>query len=71
MRNIPYAPTIRGLMYAQVGMCLNLAFGIKMFGRYQKKSKKAPVARYQKGIEILTKYQTRAIRRGAALVKGK
>lgn len=40
----------------------------KCLADIRKKSKKGPVERYQKGIEILTKYQRRANRWGAAPV---
>jgi hypothetical protein len=35
MSNIPYASTVKSLMYAQVGTLSNLTFATRMFGRYQ------------------------------------
>ena len=35
MKNIPYASTIRSIMYAQVYARPDIAFAVRMLGRYQ------------------------------------
>ena len=37
MKNIPYVSTVRSMMFAQVYTRLDIAFAIRMLGRYQSK----------------------------------